>query len=58
MDEAMGTLVFATGESADEHVLHALRDYLDECGHRAAVTGFAKLARQRFRPALDQLKDL
>jgi hypothetical protein len=58
MDEAMGALVFATGEPVDGHVLHALRDYLDECGHRATVTGFANLARQRFRPALDQLKDL
>ena len=56
--EAMGTLAFATGEPVDEHVLHALRDYLDECGHRAAVTGFTGRARERFRPALDQLKDL
>ncbi|MGB7805109.1 MAG: hypothetical protein WBM72_05855 [Actinomycetota bacterium] len=54
----MGTLAFATGEPVDEHVLHALRDYLDECGHRAAVTGFTGRARERFRPALDQLKDL
>jgi len=56
--EAMGTLAFATGEPVDEHVLHALRDYLDECGHRAAVTGFTARARERFRPALDELKDL
>jgi hypothetical protein len=56
--EAMGTLAFATGEPVDEHVLHALRDYLDECGHRAAVTGFTGRARERFRPALDDLKDL
>ena len=56
--EAMGTLAVATGEPVDEHVLHALRDYLDECGHRAAVTGFTERARERFRPALDQLKDL
>ena len=54
----MGTLAVATGEPVDEHVLHALRDYLDECGHRAAVTGFTERARERFRPALDQLKDL
>jgi hypothetical protein len=56
--EAMGTLAFATGEPVDEHVLHALRDYLDECGHRAAVTGFTDRARERFRSALDDLKGL
>ena len=56
--EAMGTLAFATGEPVDEHVLHAVRDYLDECGHSAAVTGFTGRAQERFRPALDALKDL
>ena len=51
-------LVFATDESVDEHVQRALRDYLDLAGRRAAVTGFTRRARDRFRDALDELQGL
>jgi hypothetical protein len=58
LGESIGTLAFATGEPVDDHVLHALQDYLDGCGHTAAVSGFTDRARDRFRAALDRLKDL
>jgi hypothetical protein len=53
--ESLRALAFATGESVGDHVLRAVRGYLAEEGHRAAVDGFGERARARFRGALDLL---
>jgi hypothetical protein len=53
--ESLRVLAFATGEDVPTHVLRAVRGYLAEEGHRAAVHGFAERARIRHRGALDRL---
>jgi hypothetical protein len=50
-------LAFATNEEVVDHVVRALRGYLTEDGHRAAVTGFATRAQVRHRAAFDRLTD-
>jgi predicted transcriptional regulator len=56
--EALRTLSFATDTSVNELILRAVRDYLSEEGHRAAVDGFLAQARDRYKVALDKLADL
>jgi hypothetical protein len=53
--ESLRALAFATGEEIEEHVMRAVRGYLDDEGHRAAVHGFGERARTRYRGALDRL---
>ena len=53
--DPLRVLAFATGESVQDHVLRAVREYLAEEGHRAAVRGFGERARTRSRGALDRL---
>lgn len=55
--EALSALALATGEDVQEHVARALRIYLEDEGHRAAVAGFGERARERHRVALDRLDD-
>jgi len=55
--DALRAVALATGVDVDEHVLAALRSYLSEEGHRAAVVGFGERARTRHRIALDRLAD-
>ena len=53
--DELRTVALASGIDVDEHVARALRAYLADGGHQAAVTGFAERARQRHRGALDLL---
>ena len=55
--DELRTIALASGVEVDEHVARALRAYLDDGGHRAAVTGFAERARRRHRGALDLLAE-
>jgi hypothetical protein len=55
--ESLRVLSFATGEEIEDHVLRAVRSYLDDEGHRAAVHGFGERARARYRGALDRLDE-
>ena len=55
--DELRTVALASGVEVDEHVARALRAYLDDGGHRAAVTGFAERARRRHRGALDLLAE-
>ncbi len=52
---SLRALAFATGEDVEDHVVRALRGYLADEGHRAAVHGFGQRARVRYRGALDRL---
>ena len=58
LHEAMKALSAATGKSANEITLAALRDYLSEEGHRKAVDTYFKEAREVYKVALDKLADL
>jgi len=58
LHEAMKALSVATGKSANEITLAALRDYLSEEGHRKAVDTYFKEAREVYRVALDKLAHL
>jgi len=55
--DALQAVAFATDEEVVDHVVRALRGYLAEDGHRAAVSGFATRAQMRYRPAFDRLSD-
>ena len=58
LHEALRTLSMATGQSSNEIVLRALRDFLAGEGHREAVSAFLEEARENYRVALDKLADL
>ena len=55
--EPLRALTLVTGGDIQDHVARALRGYLADEGHRAAVEGFAERARQRHHVALDRLAD-
>jgi hypothetical protein len=56
--DALRTLSFATGMSLNDIVLRSIGDYLGSQGHREAVEGFLRRARERYRVALDKLADM
>lgn len=58
LHEALKALSIATGKSANEITLAALRDYLSDEGHREAVDAYFEEARTVYRVALDKLADL
>lgn len=55
--DPLRALTLVTGGAVEEHVARALREYLADEGHHAAVEGFAERARRRHRIALDRLGD-
>lgn len=55
--EPLRALTLVTGGEVGDHVARALRGYLADEGHRAAVEGFTERARERHRIALDRLDD-
>jgi NRPS condensation-like uncharacterized protein len=56
--DALRTLSFATGKSINDIVLAAIGDYLASQGHRDAVEGFLRRAKDQYRVALDKLADM
>ena len=55
--DPLRALTLVTGGEVEDHVARALRGYLADEGHRAAVEGFASRAREQHRIALDRLGD-
>lgn len=55
--DPLRALTIVTGGEMEDHVARALRGYLADEGHRAAVDGFADRVRERHRIALDRLDD-
>jgi hypothetical protein len=55
--DPLRALTLVTGDEMEDHVARALRGYLADEGHRAAVEGFADRVRERHRIALDRLDD-
>lgn len=56
--ETLKAMAFATGQSINEIVLHAIRDHLSTADHRALVDGLLERVREQYRVALDKLADL
>ncbi len=55
--DELRVIALVSGVDVQTHLQSALRDYLAEGGHRAAVAGFARRARSRHRAALELLVD-
>lgn len=56
--EALRTVAFASDASLNDVVLRAVADFLGDKGRREAVDAMATRVRERYRVALDKLKDL
>ncbi len=56
--ETLKAVAFATGQSINEIVLHAIREHLSTQEHRDLVDGLLERAREQYRIALDKLADL
>ena len=55
LDEALQRLAFATGTGVEEHVRRAVRGYLEDEGHLAAVRGSGERALARHPGAFHRL---
>lgn len=56
--EALRTHAFASGTSANDVVVRSVIDYLSADGRDEAVQALLAAAQERYRGALDRLKDL
>lgn len=56
--EALRVVAFGTGASLNDVVLRAVGDFLTDKSRRETVDRLATQVRERYRVALDKLKDL
>lgn len=56
--EALRAVAFARGGSLNDAILRTVGDFLADKGRREAVDAMATRVREKYRVALDKLKDL